>query len=272
MSETMTVLPMQLIAAKKFVCGDSQKLSLSPRAASVVTNVPHEVAVRHCHFSVSPDTQRNIVFDHVNWDTEYLTDTYSDARDCSLLKMNVWLRIRNGTTYKFKSIDNDVNNVLNYFEMEGPVEELTTWALTRLLFTLDIIRYTKKTDKKTWVDFVTIEDDKCQVLYDCVATVCGDAPEHHEFGPPRCGGAFIAARDLHIDGLVVSDSDCTNERALTEKPTFWAQWKSPFAPVSVEEHADAHEFAIFVREQELEIDKTPSDDNYDESESGEDEE
>jgi hypothetical protein len=136
--------------------------------------------------------------------------------------------------------------------MAGDVRDLQRWMLSRLLFTLKVVRYKRPGDHDIWVDFVTIEDTKGQMLYDCVATIHGEPRAHSEFSTPRCGSAFIAAKGLHFDGLVCSDSDCTQETALVDKPPYWPEWKSPFPPVSAVDRQNALAFAAFVRDEELE--------------------
>jgi hypothetical protein len=132
------------------------------------------------------------------------------------------------------------------------VKEIHRWMLTRLLFSLKIVRYSRHGDDRTWIDFVTIEDSKGQTLYDCVATIHGDPPARNEFGPPRCGSAFIAAKDLHFEGIVVSGTDCTKEHTLLDRPAFWPVWQPPFPKVSASDRENALAFSVAVRKEELE--------------------
>jgi hypothetical protein len=235
----------------------SNKTSLvvSPRYLEAVRHdAPgdvREAAVCHAHFSVPESVKQLILAAGSDWRATCHADTYLDTRDASLLKDNIWLRIRDTKCFAFKCLAKDDNNVLDYIEMTGPVKELRRWALPRLLFTLKIVRFRRDADPHTWVDFVTIEDGKGQQLFDCVGTVHGKERKESALGAGRCGCAFFAAKFLDVQGLVASVSDGTKDEPMLEKPEPWPVWCSPLEPVADDERARALAFAAQVRDEEL---------------------
>lgn len=209
-----------------------------------------EAAV-HAHFRVSESVKQLVLAVGSEWRATCHSDTYLDTRDASLLKDNIWLRIRDNACFAFKCLVKDENSVLDYVEMTGPVKELRRWALPRLLFTLKIVRFRRDADPHTWIDFVTIEDGKGQQLFDCVGTVHGKEREESALGEGRCGSAFLAAKVLDVQGLVASVSDGTKDAPMLEKPDTWPVWRSPLEPVADDERARALAFAAKVRDEEL---------------------
>ena len=188
----------------------------------------------------------------------YLSDTYMDTRGFALLNGDFWLRVRNKDEYAYKEVSAQ-DNVLDYLEIRGSAKDLPRWMFTRLLFALKIVRCFQGTDDESWVDFVTIEDGSGQKLYDCVATVHGSRLPRADFGPKRCGSAFVAAQVFYTDKLkdqvAVMAPPC-------DRPDFWPEWQSPLRTLTITaaERAAVLEYAMAVRDEELAASRCSDDD------------
>lgn len=166
--------------------------------------------------------------------TTLVIDLFKDTCDMTLVKDNIWFRVRKTNEYSFKSIAKDHNNVLHHFQMAGDVRDLQRWMLSRRSRPFVTSEPEITTYGSTLLRLRTPRVRRCTT-----ATIHGEPRAHSEFSTPRCGSAFIAAKGLHFDGLVCSDSDCMQETALVDKPPYWPNWKSPFPPASAVDRQNA---------------------------------
>jgi hypothetical protein len=172
-----------------------------------------------CRYTVPSQKQAEILMDVRNLATaEHFVDVYVDTNDLELYKNNIWLHIRNGCRYTFKTI-RCLENDAQYVCVAGDRTDLpAAVAFNRVLMINKVSRLRLTPD--VWVDFVASDDGAGRLLYNCVVSVRGNAtPNDLTLAREslRCvSAAYLAAQEL-----------LPEENFAKRKPAYWPHWEQP---------------------------------------------
>lgn len=187
-------------------------------------------------YTVPSHKLADILMDAANWTAaEHFVDVYVDTNDLQLYKNNIWLHVRNGRRYTFKTI-RCLESDAQYVSVAGDKADLpAAVAFNRVLMINKVSRL--RLTPEIWVDFVESDDGAGRLLYNCVASIrCNATPNDLAIESRRCvSAAHLAAQEF-----------LPEENIDLRRPTYWPRWQQPeelATAMSKEEEESAH--AVF---------------------------